>query len=365
MRILYLTESMQWSGGAEQLLLMAVALRQRGHDLVLGCQPGSEIMARAAAQGIPTEPVRMRQDYDVPASLTVAQLLKKLKSDVLHAQHSTAHAIGLMAAVWTKVPVFAVTRRVIFPIKKNIFSWLKYRSSRINGYVAISGAVKGELLKAGIPPAQIEVIPSVMNSLTAPRDEGLALRRELGLPVDRPLIGTVANYAEIKGHEYLIEAAAEVVKRYPQAHFLIAGRDTEKLQPKVDRLGLTGSVLLVGFRRDVPRILAALNIFVLPSLMEAAGTALREAMAVGLPSIGTRVGGIPDSISHEETGLLVPPANASELASAIQRYLEKPEWAKAMGDRGQLWVKKQFSLEHAAQQMEAFYQRLLAGVSSS
>jgi len=159
MRILYLTESTGWSGGAQQALWMAGALRKRGHDLVLGCQPGSDILSRAGEAGVPTAQVRMRQDYDVPAAARVAALLKTHRTEVLHAQHSTAHAIGLMAAWWAKVPVFAVTRRVVFPLKKNIFSRLKYLSGRVDGYVAISQSVKEELMKAGISDPRIEIIP--------------------------------------------------------------------------------------------------------------------------------------------------------------------------------------------------------------
>src|SRR4051812_21456671 len=108
MRILYLTESLQWSGGAEQLLLMGTALRTRGHDLIIGCQPGSDMAERAQSAGVPVALIRMRQDYDVIAAAAVASALKEHRIELLHAQHSTAHAIGLMAAAWTHVPVFAV-----------------------------------------------------------------------------------------------------------------------------------------------------------------------------------------------------------------------------------------------------------------
>src|SRR5689334_17133154 len=121
MRLMYLTESMGWSGGAQQTLLMAQALQKRGHRLVIGCQPGSDMMARATQAGLETAPVRMRQDYDLPAALAVARLVKQHRIELLHAHHSTAHALGLMAVAGSSVPLFVVTRRVIFPIKRNLF----------------------------------------------------------------------------------------------------------------------------------------------------------------------------------------------------------------------------------------------------
>lgn len=359
MKVLYLTESVGWSGGAEQLLMMARALRDRGHELTIGCQPGSDIMGRARGAGLSVESVRMRQDYDLLGARAVARMARRRGVDVLHAQHSTAHAIGLLASWWVKKPAFVVTRRVVFPIKRNPFSRWKYLSSRIAGYVAVCGPVKEELMKAGVPSARIEVIPSVINGHAVSRAEGESLRRELSLTAGLPLVGMVGNYADFKGHEYFLRAAAGVLSRFPSVRFLVAGRDTEKLRPMTEELGIAPSVLILGFRTDVPRILAALDIFVMPSLQEAAATALREAMAAGLPAIGTSVGGIPEAIQDGETGLLVPPADSERLAQAMMRLLEHPEWARTLAQCGQTWVRSQFSLERAATQMEAFYQRLI------
>ncbi len=351
---------MRWSGGAQQLLWMASALQKRGHQLILGCQPGSDILERARVAGLPTETVRMRQDYDVPASFDVAKALKRHHIELLHAQHSTAHAIGLMAVLWAKVRAFAVTRRVIFPIKTNVFSRLKYLSKRINGYVAISQAVRDELLKAGINDSRITVIPSITNAVALSRGEGMALRRELALAVARPLVTSVANYSDYKGQDVLIQAAAEVLKSFPDAQFLLVGHDTDKLQPLVDRLGIAKSVCLAGFRTDIPRVLAATDLFVMPSLQEAAGTALREAMFSGIACIGTNVGGIPESIQDGETGLLVPPADPGALASAISRLLADPPQAGRLAERGKAWIRDHFSLETAASQMETFYEKILS-----
>ena len=216
------------------MLWMAGALRKRGHEMLLACQPGSDILTRARAAGLPTVEVRMRQDYDVPSAGRVSALLKKHQIEILHAQHSTAHAIGLMAAWWAKIPVFAVTRRVVFPLKRNIFSRLKYLSSRIDGYVAISAAVKEELMKAGLEASRIDIIPSVMNQAFARNAFRTAVRvrrKELNLATESPVITNVANYADFKGQDYLARAAVDVLKHFPRAQFLFAGRDTEKLKP--------------------------------------------------------------------------------------------------------------------------------------
>lgn len=359
MRIMYLTESTGWSGGAQQLLWMAEALQKRGHELTIGCQPGSDILQRSRAAGLYASTVIMRQDYDVPAAVAISRILKEKGIDILHAQHSTAHALGLIAAWLANIKVFAVTRRVTFPLKKHLFSRLKYLSKRINGYVAISEAVRDILVQAGVAPSRVDVIPSVVNAPVASPAEGQALRQELGLGLGRPVVTTVANYADFKGQDILVQAAAEVVKHLPQTQFLLAGRDTEKLQPMVDRLGLQSAVHLAGFRRDVPRLLAASDMFVLPSLQEAAGTALREAMAVGLPCVGTNVGGIPEALHDGQTGVLVPPADAPALARGILTLLQDPALAKRLAVNGRALVQENYGINSAADKMEQFYEKLI------
>lgn len=365
MKILYLTESVRWSGGAHQTLLMAGALRKRGHEIILGCQAMSDLVPRAKEAGVPMEFFRMRQDYDLPAALRIAKAMEARKIEILHAQHPTAHAVGLTAAYFSKVPRFVVTRRVVFPLRRNLFSRIKYLSKRIDGYVAISSAVKTELTKAGVDETRVRVIPSVIDAKVASAQDGAALRQELDIAPERPVVTTTSNYADFKGQDYLLAAAAEVVKTMPNVLFLLAGRETERLHPLVNQLKLDGNVRLLGFRTDVPRILAASTLFVLPSLQEAVSTALREALFSGLPCIGTRAGGIPESITDGQTGLLVPPADGGALAKAIIRLLQNPQEAAVFAEKGRAFVQSRFSLDTVSAQMEQFYRDLFTGKEPS
>lgn len=365
MRILYVTESMGWSGGAQQLLWMAGELSRRGHDLVLVCQPGSDISVRAQQAGLSVKLLRMRQDYDLIAVAGLCRLIREHQTQVLHAQHSTAHAIALMAAALSRVPVFAVTRRVVFPLKSHLFSRLKYLVSRINGYVAISEAVKTELTRAGVRPERVNVIPSVIAGVAALPQERVAVRRELGIPEDAPVVMQVANYADFKGQDVLARAAALVLKECPQTHFVFVGRDTERLSPLVESMGIAASVQWTGFRKDIPRLLSASDIFAFPSLQEAAGTALREAMAVGLPCVGSRTGGIAETLQDGKTGLLAEPGNPESFARAIIRLVKAPGEAKRIAAAGKTFVETEYSLPKAAERMESFYQALLASRSAA
>jgi len=194
MRIGYLSESMRWSGGAQQLVWMAQALTERGHQVTLIIQEGSDLVEAGRKAGLPMTFLKMRQDYDVPAAWRVAKKVREWGLEVLHAQHAKAHAIGLMAAGLSKVPVFCVTRRVIFPIRRNLFSKLKYLSGRIDGYVAISEAVREELLKAHVPAERIDVIPSVVKPPALNAADGAAVGTGECYDVPADLIITCIGY---------------------------------------------------------------------------------------------------------------------------------------------------------------------------
>jgi glycosyltransferase involved in cell wall biosynthesis len=358
MRILYLTESTGWSGGAHQVLLMAKALRERGHDLILACQSGSDIAARAAAVNVPVSTVGMRQDYDIPAAFTISRLVKQFNTEILHAQHSTAHALGLLAAALSSVPVFVVSRRVTFTIRRNPFSRLKYLSSRIDGYVAISQPVRQELMKAGIAASRIDVVPSVVEPQAVSPGDREAVRQEFSVG-DAPLVGIVANYAVFKGQAIMARAIPLILARHPGTVFLFAGRDMDEMTGLIKELKVENSVRLAGFRTDVPRLLKGMDLFVMPSLEEAAGTALREAMLSGLACVGSRVGGIPESIVDESTGLLAAPGDPADLARAVIRLLDQPEERQRLAHAGRAFILEHYTVSKAADLMEAFYRRLL------
>src|SRR2546422_8717872 len=141
-------------------------------------------------------------------------------------------------------------------------------------------------------------------------------RKELGLPPDGAIVGTVGRLVPIKGLEWLLKAAPQVLAQFPQACFVIIGDGPllGELRQMTSQLGIGLRVVFLGAREDVPECLAALELFVLPSLNEGRGRVLLEAMAVGFPDDATSVGGIPEMAAEGKTGLLVPPWGVRALA---------------------------------------------------
>jgi len=179
-----------------------------------------------------------------------------------------------------------------------------------------------------------------------------------------PVIGTVSVLRGKKGHRFLLEAAARLRQEYPGLKVIVVGDGPGRdgLWREAKALELERTVSFLGFRQDIPRILATFDVFVFPSLEEALGAAILEAMAAGKAVVASRVGGIPEAVVDRETGLLVPPADSGALAEAVRKLLQDPDLRRRMGEQGRLRVEEQFSLNRMLDRTAALYRDLCTGV---
>jgi glycosyltransferase involved in cell wall biosynthesis len=168
---------------------------------------------------------------------------------------------------------------------------------------------------------------------------------------------------ERKGHRCLLKAAARLKAKGLRLSYRIAGAGSlrQQLEREAASLGLNDDVEFLGFVHDTPAFLAAIDLFVMPSLFEGLGVAVLEAMAAGKPVIASRVGGLPELVADGETGLLVAPKNVEGLAEAIARLADDESLARAMGKKGAALARANFSLERMAVQNEAYYYELIDG----
>jgi glycosyltransferase involved in cell wall biosynthesis len=348
----------EWRGGQRQVLFLARALKARGRAFRLVCQPGSPLHEKAAAEGLPVLPVRMRSELDLGAVLKIARAMKREGCRLAHFHDAHAVTLGKAAAALAKVPVRVVSRRVDFPVK----SRRKYVRN-VDAVIAISDEVKRVLVKGGVPAKLVEVVPSGIDF--APfrdvADRGF-LRRELRFRPDDFLVGIVAQLEDHKGHRYLIDATRVIKDETPKVKLIVVGSGSLEMEltRQAQDLGVEDLVFFLGFREDVPRILASLDLFVLSSHMEGLGSSILDAMAAGLPVVATRAGGIPEIVVHRETGLLVPPRSPSALAEAVLKLFKDRKLAAALGEKGFRVVHEKFSAEAMAERIVDVYGRIAA-----
>src|SRR5205823_2854960 len=243
------------------------------------------------------------------------------RGDLVHTHSSTDSWLGALAAKSLGLPVVR-SRHVSIAIR----SALVYRlADRI---VASGETVRAIVVHAGVPGERVVAIPAGVDTARFHAAvSGKTVRDELRVGAGEPLIGLVANIRGSKGHNVFLDAARDVLRAAPRARFLIVGDGVgyDDVRRRVSDLGLTRHVTMTGFRRDIPEVMAALDVLVLPSIRsEAASQVIPQALAVGTPVVATTVGGSPELVADGRTGRLVPPADAPALAEAILSLLRDP-----------------------------------------
>lgn len=358
MRVLHSESSKGWGGQENRTLNEMVAMRERGHEMAVVGRPGARILDRAREGGFETFAVDMRGAVDLPAILRLRGVIKRFRADILntHSGRDTQLA-GMAARTLTCRPRIVRTRHLALPLTS------KFTYSVVpDQVVTVSGFVERYLVAAGVPQEKVcTVATGVDFGRYQPSTAGGTLRDELGLPAGALLVGTVAILRAKKGHAEILDAAPAVLARFPDAHFVFAGDgpQTENLKTRIVADGLAGRVHLLGLRRDVSNVLDSLDLFVLPTHQEALGTAFIEAAALGVPAIGTNIDGVPEVVQDGQTGLLVPAHDGQALGEAIIALLADPQRRATMGLAASEFVRRQFSREKMAADMEALYRRLL------
>jgi len=283
--------------------------------------------------------------------------------DLIHVNSYVPGNYARLAAALMQVPIVidhwhGFTR---FNLKRRLICRVLGRFTDLS--IAVSRGVRDYLVRqGGLNPTKVRVVANGVDvaAIDAARP-GPLVRRELGLPEDVPLIGLVGRLDHWgKGHKELFSAMAQIRERHP-VHALIVGggRREAEVRQLAESLGLGGEVHFLGQRRDVPDLLNAMDIFVLPSYSEGVSLALLEAMAAGLPVIATAVGGLPEVVEHDKTGVLIPPRDAEALAAALERLLADPAWARELGDHARDHVREHFSLDHLGREINEIYEELV------
>ena len=308
---------------------------------------------------------------DLKALVKLYRLIRRERPHIVHTHTAKAGFVGRLAARLAGTPIILHTYHghVLHGYYNPLKTWLLRRMERVlaritDCIIAVSEQVKQDLVSYGVaPPEKITVIPlgfDLQSFLNCEKYRG-EFRRELGLNDGARLIGIVGRIFPIKNHRLFLDSAVQVASQEPACRFIIVGDGV--LRPEMERhareLGIADKVIFTGWRRDLPRIYADLNVLVVSSDNEGTPVSAIEAMASARPVVGTRVGGLPDIITDGENGYLVPSRNPEALAEAILRLLRDPELACRMGRAGQTMAKERFKIQRLISDMEGLYENLL------
>ncbi len=364
--VLFVIKPVQWSGSDRVLLDVALRLNKERYNVifaVISLNPADEATIPDSYPKIIFNMPNLHGWRQLIFSIKLCWKIFKYKIKIIHMNSYHPGNYGRLAAFIMRVPIiidhwhgfnrFNLKRKILCRLY-NPFTDLSFVVSGLVGeYVQQQCRVdpaKIRVLYNGVDPARYQT-----------RSSSKKVRAELGLPLDQPVVGLVARLDHrAKGHLELLQAMS-ILKDRHHFHALMVGggRRQEEMQQLAASLGLAQRVHFLGNRRDVPDLLGAMDLFVLPSHSEGVSLAVLEAMAAGLPVIVSAVGGLPEIVRHEETGLLIPPKDSEALAQSLARVLENPGLAQSLGQKAREHVQAQYSLERMAQVVNATYDDLV------
>lgn len=370
-------------GGAQENTLLSVrGQMEGGHKVVLltgpTVGPEGRLLKTIEVPGLNVveEPSLVRAispGSDLLAYRRLKRYFTENRFDVVHTHSSKAGIIGRASAWAVSCPlvVHTVHGQAFHPYEKPWRNRLyiqgeRFAARRCHHIFTVSQAMIEQCVAAGIAPRdKYSVVYSGMEMeafLKAQPDP--VLRNRLGIPEGVPVVGKIARLFELKGHEFLFQAAPAIVDQFPDVRFLLVGDGIlrEEFEKRIQDMGLTANFVFAGLipPAEVPRYTALMDVLVHLSLREGLPRTVVQALASGKPAIGFELDGTPEVILDDQTGFLCPPENAERVAQATIELLRNPHKAKAMGQKGREMVAKRFDWHQMVEQLEAAYYRLLA-----
>ena len=382
MRVLTIVTRLNIGGASPPVIALAAGLRARGHESVLVAgtpEPAEGSMnedAMRAGAVLELVPALRRNPHPIRDARAFAELLaiiRRQRPDIVMTHMSKAGAVGRVAALLARVPVVVHTYHGkgfgVFDggWKTSLVVMLERALARTaSASIVVSEKQREEFIGLRVDrPEKLKTIRYGLDldSYANPAGTSSRLRERLDLPADALLVGVVGRLVAIKGQDVFIRAAAALASRFPRVHFVLVGDGDRRVQYEqlVQDLGVSRRVSFLGWRRDVPQVLADLDVVVLPTVNDFEGTPLAviEALAARRPVVATDVGGVGEVIRHRETGMLVPPRDTSALAEAIAELLEHRADARRMAAEGQRKVMSLYQQTRMIDETEAWLFELL------
>jgi glycosyltransferase involved in cell wall biosynthesis len=367
LNILHLAANRWWTGSADPVIRLVVALRERGHRALLGVIPGDRFELKAREAGL--EPIADLQLRARGGPLAVVRDLRRLRAvvgaesiHVIHTHHSHDHWLAVLARPrrhdGARVPVVRTFHNLRAVKRGSLAGWLYRRTGAV---LTVSRQIEARCREVGFAAQRVFWTPGMADlPRFSPADDGQAIREEFKLG-DAPVVVAVSRLAPNRGHELLLAGFRLLLARLPETRLLLVGKGETRarLEALVQELGLGERVVFTGYRdRDLPAVLGAADCFALM----AAGSddscrAALEAMAAGRPVVARRVGALPETVAHGDTGFLVE-EDMTDVAMALERVLADRARARIMGLAGRRRAEQEFGPERAVATVEEVYRRL-------
>lgn len=363
--ILHTEASKGWGGQEIRIITEAEGLIKRGHRIIIAASPDARIIKQAKTRNIETAPLSMERFSVLGHIKKLIDIINKYEIDIVNTHSSRDSWLASIAARLSfRKPVIIRTRHLSTPISNNLMSRIVYNHLP-HKIITTGESIKDSMIeKNNFNPDRIVSIPTGIDlKIFKTGKSGANIRRNFNIPVRAPLIGMVSVLRSWKGHIYLLEAIPDVVKKIPNARFLIVGDGPYKdvIEEKIKKTGVGKYVIMTGHRENIPEILSAIDFLAFPSYAnEGVPQAVLQAFAAGKTVIASNAGSISEVVLNNKTGILIPSRNSSVLAKMIIELLKDKDKRKKMAVAGKKLVESGYSLEAMLNKIEKLYNELMA-----
>ena len=370
--ILLLTDSFGRVGGAERNITQLMTGIDKGKfELYIACFMSGGLVESMRNQGYSIIDLDRAGIYTISGLRNLGFLRKFVsenKISLIITYHESSDFYGLVLSHICNIPIISARRDMGFKTELHHQLAYKFVGRFFDAVIAVSNAVRREVVKRRwFPEKKIFTIYNAINVMDYGKShDGMTLKRKLGIHPRYPVVGMVANIHKIKGYHYFLHAAGIIHKYNHNAQFLMIGYDEIKsdftiatLKRYGEEIGVSQNLHFLDGRTEVADLISIFDVAVLASLSEGFSNVILEYMASTKPVVATEVGGNPEIVVHGETGLLVPPANADALASAILSILEDKEAASRFGNAGRKRVEEKFSLDIMLRSYENLFEQVI------
>lgn len=367
--ILYLHEARVF-GGAEISLLALIKGLDRDRFLpIVACPPKSEFADKLGELGVRLCPIEYPGLKNILATLVTIRSIKNIARresvSLIHANSPRTNLMGAIAAKFAGIPIIWHERTLLEGGMVDINRIFATLSDRI---ICNSEAIRKRWLKKRkFADKTLAILNGVDLARFNPNISGQSIRGGLKLNSDTYVVGIISRLWPDKGHRDFITAASKVLKGIPDVCFIVVGDYSlpeyaglkRELDELIVSLGIKDKLMFVGFRSDIPQVIAGVDIVVLPSEVEGCSRVLLEAMAMGKPVVATNLGGTPEIVDDGITGIMIPPNDPASLANALTKLLNDKELSMKMGRCGRIKAAESFSVEKNVAKTMAVYEEVL------
>lgn len=358
MRILHTEWSDALGGQEKRVLAECSGLIERGHYAAIACREIARIKEEAQKKGIDVFTFPFRSTSDLVTVKGLISHIRSNKYDIVNTHSGKDSWVGGIAAKLARVPVLVRTRHLDIPLKRNLFNFIHYLPDM---YISCGENMRNTLVAGcGFPAGKVVNISTGVGDDFFGVKKDPALKIKYGLGKDALVITKVGIFRRVKAHQVTLKCVKKVVQAFPEARFLFAGDgpDRAEMEELAARLGVADYVIFAGFV-DVAEVYSFSDAAVLSSLSEGIPQSILQAMAAGVPVVATRVGGVPEIVSHMKTGILVESLDHDALAEGIIKILGDRSLAASLSSRAKEFVYNNHSLAKMMEKTEALYYSLL------